>query len=237
MTDRTGTMARGGAPTRLTGSSAAAHEPPSGYVDVRQEPQHHNRFENDYVRVYDVRFGPGEASLYHRHHIDTMYVTVYDTRVWDHRLGADEAQVHDLPAGLSLCRPHGADPLIHQVRNEGTGLMHMIGAEVKSLPGLVSPRPFEGPFHKQLANPSGAARLRLYEIRLEPGDTTGTLHYDFSGLTVSLSDANVEYGDGNGTRRVISFSPGSHMWHDGPLTQTLTNVGDTAFVAIMGEWC
>jgi len=38
-------------------------------------------------------------------------------------------------------------------------------------------------------------------------------------------------------RRVISFAPGSHLWHDGPITQTLINKGHTAFVAVLGEWC
>ena len=225
------------APTHLQGTSADAQEPEAGFVEVRDEPQHYHRFENDYARVYDVRFAPGEASLFHRHDIDTMYVTVYDTKVYDLTYQSDEPQVHNLPSGLSLCRPHGFAPLIHKVRNDGVGLMHMIGAEVKKLPPVVAAEPLVARCHTQLENLSGAERLRFYQVHLEPGESTGELTYGFSGLTVSLSDANVEYAEPNGSRRVVSFAPGSHVWHDGPLTQTLTNKGETAFVAILGEWC
>lgn len=224
------------APRYLQNSSAGV-ECDGDYVEVIDEPQHYHRFENEFVRVYDVRFAPGEASLYHRHDEDTMYVTVYDVTVHDQTYRAEEAQVHNLLAGLSMCRPHKEAPLIHQVRNDGRGLMHMIGAEVKKLPDVVADTPLEAPFHTLLDNLSGAKRLRLYMIKLEPGETTGPVTYGFSGLTVSISDANVEYADQGGFCRIISFAPGSHVWHDGPITQTLTNKGETAFVAILGEWC
>lgn len=223
--------------SRYLQSSRADLKPEGDYVEVIDEPRHYHRFENEFVRVYDVRFAPGEASLYHRHDEDTMYVTVYDVTVHDHTYQAEEAQVHNLTAGLSLCRPHKGDPLIHRVRNDGGGLMHMIGAEVKKLPNTIADTALEAPFHTLLDNLSGAKRLRLYMIKLEPGETTGPVTYGFSGLTVSISDANIEFGDQGGVRRVISFSPGSHIWHDGPITQTLTNRGETAFVAILGEWC
>ncbi len=65
------------APRYLQGISDNA-EPVGDYVAVIDEPQHYHRFENEFVRVYDVRFAPGEHSLYHRHDEDTMYVTVRD---------------------------------------------------------------------------------------------------------------------------------------------------------------
>ncbi len=225
------------APIRLPDSAGRWQEPEAGYVEVRDEPRHYPRFENDYVRVYDVRFPPGEASLFHRHDVDTMYVTVNDTRVYDETFETGESQLHELHAGLSLCRPHGSEPLIHKVRNEGEGLMHMIGAEVKKLPSVVSTQPLEAPCHTRLENLSGAERLRFYQLQLEPGESTGEITYRFSGLLVSLSDANVEFTDSQAGCRVISFAPGSHIWHDGPVTQTITNLGETAFVAILGEWC
>ncbi len=225
------------APIRLPGKGGSWREPETGYVEVRDEPRHYPRFENDYVRVYDVRFPPGEASLFHRHDVDTMYVTVNDARVYDETFQTGESQLHELHAGLSLCRPHGSEPLIHKVRNDGAGLMHMIGAEVKKLPPLVSDQPLAARCHTPLENLSGAERLRFYQLQLEPGESTGEISYGFSGLLVSLSDANIEFADSRAGTRVISFAPGSHIWHDGPVTQTVTNCGETAFVAILGEWC
>jgi len=224
------------APSRLQQVRSTQLES-ADFVEVYDEPQHYHRFENDYCRVYDVRFAPGETSLYHRHDIDTMYVTVNDTKVYDQTYQSEQEQIHDLPCGLSLCRQHGSEPLIHRVRNIGTGLMHMIGAEVKKLPPVVAATELVASHHSKLEPLYPSERLRFYKITLEPGESTGEIHYGFSGLTVSLSDANIEFADATGSRRVISFAPGSHLWHDGPITQTLTNKGHTAFVAVLGEWC
>jgi len=113
----------------------------------------------------------------------------------------------------------------------------MIGAEVKKLPPVVDATELVASHHSKLEPLYPSERLRFYKITLEPGEGTGEIHYGFSGLTVSLSDANIEFADATGSRRVISFAPGSHLWHDGPITQTLTNKGHTAFVAVLGEWC
>ncbi len=213
----------------------ATTEGEQGFVEVRKEPRHHHRFENDFVRVYDVRFPAGEASLYHRHAIDTFYVTVYDTQVADTALGKDQASMMELPCGLSGCRPHGDEPLIHKVENAGQGLMHMIGAEVKASPAKVAKAPLKAPYYEKLQNPFASDRLRLYRITLQPGESTGLVSYDFSGLTVMLSDATVQVRSA-GQARVMGVSPGDFSWHDGPATQSLTNVGDTLFDAILGEW-
>ncbi|WP_020681333.1 hypothetical protein [Marinobacterium rhizophilum] len=206
-----------------------------GYVDVKDEPRHVPRFENDYARVYDVRFKPGEHSLYHRHSVDTLYVAVYDTRVFDQTYGADHGVTHELPAGLCGCRPHGREPLIHRVRNEGAGLMQMIGAEHKRSPPVVAERPLEAPLHTPVADPFKGESIRCYQIDLQPGESTGLVEYPFSGLLVSFSDATLAVGDGRATQ-VVAFGPGTFIWHDGPIARQLHNVGKTPFRAVLGEW-
>jgi hypothetical protein len=78
---------------------------------VSEEPQHYPRFENAFVRVYDVRFSSGEQSLIHRHLLDTFYVTVHAASVLDHTYGAPEGQILELPvqplASFLLCMDGG----------------------------------------------------------------------------------------------------------------------------------
>lgn len=210
-------------------------EPAEGFVEVYDEPSHYHRFENAYARVYDVRFKPGEFSLYHRHSVNTMYVAVYDTRVFDQTFKQPQGVTHELPAGLCGCRPHGQEPLIHRVRNDGTGLLQMIGAEHRRSPPVVADRPLAAPFHTVVDDPFRGESIRFYRIDLPPGESTGLVDYNFSGLLVSVSDATLAIGDGRGTQ-VIGFAPGAHIWHDGPIQRELRNVGKTRFRAVLGEW-
>lgn len=210
-------------------------EPDEGYVDVYHEPSHYHRFENPYARVYDVRFKPGESSLFHRHCVNTMYVAIYDTRVYDQSFRQEQGVIHELPAGLCGCRPHGREPLIHRVRNDGHGLMQMIGAEYRKSPPVVAEKPLVAPFHTTVDDPFRGESIRLYRIDLPPGRSTGLLDYNFSGLLVSISDANLAIGDGPSSQ-VIGLAPGAHIWHDGPIRRELRNVGTTRFRAVLGEW-
>lgn len=210
-------------------------EPAQGYVEVADEPRHYHRFINDYARVYDVRFAPGERSLYHRHSVNTLYVTVYDTRVFDQTYGETDGVTHELPSGLCGCRPHGRETLIHRVRNDGHGLMQMIGAEYLGAPEVVSEQPLTAPYHTLIDDPFKGESIRCYAIDLPPGQSTGLLNYRFSGLLVALGDATLEIKD-DGVSRTIGLSPGAFIWHDGPIRRELRNVGKTPFRAVLGEW-
>jgi hypothetical protein len=182
-----------------------------------------------------MRFRPGESSLYHRHSVNTLYVTVYDTRVYDQTFGEASGVTHELPSGLCGCRPHGREPLIHRVCNDGEGLMHMIGPEHRKSPAVVADRMLEAPFHTLVADPFNGESIRCYQVDLQPGESTGLVDYHFSGLLVSLSDATLAIGDGR-TTEVIALGPGTFIWHDGPIARQLRNLGKTRFRAVLGEW-
>lgn len=214
---------------------APAREPGRGYVEVADEPRHYHRFENDHARVYDVRFAPGERSLYHRHSVNTLYVTVFDTRVFDQAYGEADGVTHELTAGLCGCRPHGHEPLIHRVRNDGNGMMQMIGAEHRGSPLVVAECPLEAPYHALVDDPFKGESIRCYQIDLPPGHATGVLDYRFSGLLVALGDATLAIED-DGVSRVMAMGPGAFIWHDGPVRRELRNVGKTRFRAVLGEW-
>jgi len=46
------------------------------YVKVNDEPNHVERFKNDWVRVYMATIAPGTNTLYHRHCENTLYIAV-----------------------------------------------------------------------------------------------------------------------------------------------------------------
>jgi len=203
------------------------------WVEVRDEPRHRRRFENDFVRVYDVLIPSGDTTLYHRHTEDTFYVAVNEATVRDRTWGEDEPRTGTAPAGSCLCRPHRARPLIHQVHNLGSTEMRLIGAEIKVSPPVVSAAALDAPGHRLTLERD---RLRVYELALEPGQSTGPITYGFSALTVLLSVATLHTVRGDGSEQTAIHAAGDVLWQPGPTTMTITNVGEQPCHAAVGEW-
>jgi hypothetical protein len=203
------------------------------YVEVRDEPRHRRRFENEFVRVYDVLIPPGDTTLYHRHVEDTFYVAVNEATVRDQTWGDDDGRTGTAAAGTVMCRPHRSRPLIHQVHNAGAGEMRLIGAEIKASPAVTSPVALDASGHTLTLERD---RLRVYELSLEPGETTDTVEYRFSSLTVFLTIATVLTHFLDGREHTGVHAPGDVIWMPGPVAFSLTNAGEEPFRAAVGEW-
>ncbi len=203
------------------------------YVHVRDEPRHRRRFENEFLRVYDVLIPPGDTTLYHHHTEDTFYVAVNEASVSDRTWGDDEPRTGTAPAGTLLCRPHRDRPLIHQVSNVGEGPMRLIGAEIKATPPAVTADPLDAPGYELHLERD---RLRAYDLRLEPGESTGPITYGFSGLFVMFTVCTLRVEPAEGPPHTNIHAPGDVIWQDGPFEWTITNVGEAPCHAALGEW-
>ncbi|MCC6433770.1 MAG: hypothetical protein IT196_01960 [Acidimicrobiales bacterium] len=207
-------------------------DPVEGWVEVRDEPRHRRRFEDEHIRMYDVLVAPGDTTLFHRHTEDTLYISINDARVQDRTWGSEEARTGDAPAGLCLCRPHRARPLIHQVTNVGDGPMRMIGAEIKASPPLRRGSPLEAAHHTLALERD---RVRVYALDLAPGASTGSLDYGFAAYTVFLTVATVQVRDGDGTHSGVQ-APGDVWWRPDGFRGTIANIGEEPLRALVAEW-
>jgi hypothetical protein len=89
---------------------------PVGYLS---EPLHRWVWENQYVRVYDVRIPPGEATTFHRHAYDQVSVYVSGGLVSVQPDGLPWGQPAKIePRGVSFSAD-AAKPITHRVRNDG----------------------------------------------------------------------------------------------------------------------
>ena len=82
-------------------------------VPVAGEPRHHLKFENSYVRVFDVMVPPGDATLFHIHSNDYVFVTIGDALLKAEVLGSE-------PADLILKNGEvrfSKGPITHRVTN------------------------------------------------------------------------------------------------------------------------
>ena len=203
------------------------------YVPVRDEPRHRRRFENELVRVYDVFIPPGDTTLYHHHTEDTFYVAVNEATVEDRTWGEEGVRTGTAPAGSLLCRTHRSRPLIHQVHNIGDGDMRLIGAEIKASPPATSAEPLVAPGHTLALD---RPQLRVYDLALDPGSTTGEFEYHFASLTVMLSVATLAIRHADGSESTVIYAPGDVVWRQGPVKLSFTNVGEEPCRAAVGEW-
>lgn len=203
------------------------------YVEVRDEPRHRHRFENDYIRLYDVLIPEGDQTLYHRHGVDTFYVMIADSSVQDRTFGESASSTAQIKAGGAFLRAHLSEPLIHRVCNIGSGDARMIGAELKETPPVSASFPLNVPCHSVQKEHE---RLRVYRLRIQPEETTGPISYDFYSLTVVLEAAVVLIEDELHNQTLMSCSAGDAIWQSPRSNFTISNPGRAEYRAIVAEW-
>ena len=96
--------------------------PPPEYL---ADPMHRWLFENQYVRVYDVRIPPGEITAEHRHAFDSVVVYVSGGRVATQVQGQPWGRTETIAAGVRYAAD-ASTPVSHRVRNDGTTEYHVI---------------------------------------------------------------------------------------------------------------
>ena len=117
--------------------------------------------------------------------------------------------------------------------------MRLIGAEIKRSPPVTSPEPLQAAGHVLTLD---REQLRVYELVLDPGQSTGEIDYRFSSLTVMLTIATLRIDRPDGADGTMAadatmiHAPGDVIWRPGPTTLAITNVGETPCRAAVGEW-
>src|SRR5215204_1174014 len=86
-------------------------------VPVEKEPRHRLKFENRYVRVFDVLIPTKDTSLFHTHVHDGVGIKLTDARIRDEPAGGSPDDITVTRGAVSFAlRP---SPLTHRVGNIG----------------------------------------------------------------------------------------------------------------------
>ena len=89
------------------------------------DPRHQRLFENQYVRVYDVRIPPGETTDFHRHAYDAVTVFVSGGLVAIQVQGEPWGKTEKIVPGVAFSAD-AKKPVVHRVRNDGTNEYRVI---------------------------------------------------------------------------------------------------------------
>jgi hypothetical protein len=114
-------------------------------VPVSMEPDHHIRFDNGKVRVYDVHLRKGKWSQFHEHTWDNFFVFIHATtqafEFSDGRHGTRQVKTGEVAFTSTATGPY-----THRVTAEGDTPVHVVDIEIlnnaqlgSGMPGTKSP--------------------------------------------------------------------------------------------------
>src|SRR5437660_7843646 len=73
-------------------TTSSQSDSPQSPVEISGEPRHHPKFENEFVRVWDVTVPAGDATLWHVHRYDNVVVPLSDASLRIETLGSAPAE-------------------------------------------------------------------------------------------------------------------------------------------------
>ena len=99
-------------------------------IHVRDEPRHHNVFENELIRILDVHLGPGDTTLYHLHNTPSVFIRFTNTNVGSQLIGKQSQKGANITGEVSYDNLN--TPRTHRVWNEDTSWFHVMDIEITS---------------------------------------------------------------------------------------------------------
>ena len=200
-------------------------------VPVANEPRHHLKYENEYVRVFDVVVPPGDETLFHVHANDYAFVSIGDANLKAELLGNQPGDLILKDGEVRFTK----GPVTHRVTNMSSAPFRNITIEVLASPGASSAATQSDtiPGHTLVLDNN---RVRVERLVLEPGQSTGMHEHKLSGLGVAVSSGKILLESPEQKAQTVEFKPGEFRWHTGAITHKLTNTGKTRFEAVDLEW-
>ena len=193
-------------------------------VLVRDEPRHHNVFENDFIRILDVHLGPGDTTMYHLHNTPSVFITLLDVKVGSQLQGQQPQQGANL-TGLTTY-DEIATPRIHRVWNADTSWFHvmdieLIAGQARNKVELldagdlkVNDDEFLTLFNEKL--------VTGYKMRFSKGQSMKLPPSASGYLIISLSNGSADI-TASGPTQHRNMRAGHYVWLDGKSTTSITS--------------
>ena len=198
----------------------------SAQVQVKDEPRHHNVFENEFVRILDVHLGPKDTTQYHLHNTPSVFILLTNTRTGSQHAGQQPQK------GVNLTGVTTYDdlktPRIHRVWNEDTSWFHVMDVELTA----------GQPKHKVELVSDEASQILLNQplvngYRIKPGKEFAIkLPVSAAGyLFISLGNAVIDVNIRNHAMHQ-KMKSGHYVWLDGIEPIAITGTSTAGFILL-----
>ncbi|MEP6947926.1 MAG: hypothetical protein ABI863_01565 [Ginsengibacter sp.] len=174
---------------------------------VRNEPRHHNVFENDYVRVLDVWIAPKDTTQFHLHATPSVFTTL--TKTITSALSGQQAARSTSVAGSSWYDSL-VTPRFHRVWNDDTTWFHVMDIELVAGKPHINEPVLQNAAMKSLFD---EPLVRGYHIELAKSENFKLPSSKAGYLLVSLGEASVTI-QSNGTNQHRLMKAGHYCWID-----------------------
>ena len=175
-------------------------------VQVRNEPRHHNVFENKFARILDVYLAPGDTTLYHVHNTPSVFIIFANTNVGSQLIGRQPQKGANLVGEVSYDSLN--TPRTHRVWNEDTNWFHVMDIELTGTEQKKNISVLQDPALKLLFNEQ---QVNGYNIELK---AAGNLQLPASAsgwLLISKTESIIEFGINNNVQNRI-MKPSHYIW-------------------------
>lgn len=175
-------------------------------VQVKDEPRHHNVFENEFVRILDVHVGPKDTTGYHLHNTPSVFIILSNCKVSSQLAGGQPQPGANVSGNISYdaMKTHR----IHRVWNEDTVWFHVMDVE------LISAKPKNTVHvvqHASLKLLFNEQQVNGYEAELKPGDLLQLPPSESGYLIVSKEAGSIDLILRNTTYKRI-IRAGHYAW-------------------------
>jgi hypothetical protein len=211
----------------LFGSVISCSQFTSAQVHVRDEPRHHNVFENEFVRILDVHLGPNDTTLYHLHNTPSVFIIFTNTNVGSQLWGKPPqkgANVNGIIDYDSIVIPR-----IHRVWNEDTSWFHVMDVELTSIKQKNNIAVLQNPSLKLLFNEQQA---NGYNGELKPGNLLEIPASVNGYLLVSQTESVLEFKVNEMTHHRI-LKPAHYLWVEPSQHISLKATGNRALSFVL----
>ena len=155
-------------------------------VAVKDEPRHHNVFENEYIRVLDVRINPRDTSQMHKHATPSVFIVLHPVKTGSQVIAEEQKATALFSPDPSISfEGFYKSPRVHRVWNEDTAMFHVMDIELLKKEYHSTEAPIQQDSCKLLFD---AAPVRGYRFTTQAG---ATVHLQRKNplLIVGLTDA------------------------------------------------
>ena len=177
-----------------------------GQVSVKDEPRHHNVFENNFVRILDVRIKPGDTTLYHTHATPSVFLYFTETKVGSNIINQPVSSAINIAGNINY--DSLKTPRIHRVWNEDTSWFHVMDVEI------VNPQPAAKHSLSKIENAVllfDKPFVRGYKLQISAAETFNIRKLDVRFLLVSFGEVSLSVII-NAKEQVRIMKPGHFIW-------------------------
>jgi hypothetical protein len=194
-------------------------------VPIEQEPRHVLKFENRYVRFFDVQLPPGYQALWHTHLHDGVFVNIESAKTVAQDFGGQPVARPARNVGETYFIGYAAKPNVHRVANAGDTPYRVTDTEIRAGCGDFRPMPDAAGQTLIVEND----RVRVTRLMLSPGESM-PLH-PTCGMLVAVTQAQIKVRTG-GPEESVAMTPADFKWRDSFAPVVLVNIGQSVFHAV-----